>query len=74
MFCIPDESLSSFVSPQPKGRPCADGIQEMTGMHKEEKGRLRRQLTTAKVSDGVGNDSEHGVTTSRVRERREIVV
>jgi len=46
----------------------------MTEMHKEEEGRLRRQLTIAKVSDGVGNDSKHGITETRVRERREIVV
>ena len=43
-------------------------------MYEEEEGQLRRQLTIARVSDGVGNDSKHGVTALRVRERRESVV
>ena len=40
----------------------------MARMHKEEEGRLRRQLTMAKVSDGVWNGSKHGVTSLRVRQ------
>ena len=41
-------------------------------MYKEEEGRLRKQLTIAEVSDGVGSDSEHGVTALRVGETPEI--
>ena len=49
-----------------------DVIEEMTGMHKEEEGWLRWQLTIAEVSDGVGNESKYGVTASRVRERHNV--
>lgn len=38
----------------------------VTGMH-------GRQLTIAEVSDGFRNDSKHGITASRARERRESV-
>lgn len=43
-------------------------------MHKEEEGRLRRQLTIAKVSDGVGNDSKYGVTPLRVRQETAVLM
>ena len=61
VFCIPVEPPSSPTFTQPNGRPSMDVISEMAGIHKEEEeGRLRRQLTTAEVSDGVGNDSKRG--------------
>ena len=46
----------------------------MARMHKEEEGRLRRQLTIAKVSDGVGNDSKYGVTPLRVRQETAVLM
>lgn len=39
----------------------------MTGIHKEEEGRLRRQFTIAEVSDGGGNDSNTAVIALRAR-------
>jgi len=75
MFCIPVRSPpSSFKFIQLKGRPSVDVIEEMTGMHKEEEGWLRRQLTIAEVGDGVRNESKYGVTAPRVRERHRSVV
>lgn len=63
-FCIPVESLSSSFSFNSKaGR--------VTGMHKEEEARLRRQLKLAEVNNEGRNDYKRRVTTSRAREKRE---
>jgi len=75
MFCILVKSPpSSFKYIQLKGRPCVDVIEEMTGMHEEEEGWLRRQLTIAEVGDGVRDKSKYGVTAPKVRERHQSVV